>query len=236
MIIRCPSCRTRFDLPASRFDADGTMIKCSSCGHDWIEGRAVEISRDTTAQLPALADTTFEPDFEIRRLVDATREAQENFAARRKRRRATAFAWAGLALAASSPVAFALAFPETTVQTVPSSISFYKALGKDVNVYGLAIRNVEMQHLIDQGKRVIALKGEVVNVSSSSRKIPWLRFGLKDPAQTEIYTWQLDTAARPLNPGESTTFVTRIASPPEVAEQVEIRFARIEEIGSKTQP
>lgn len=165
----------------------------------------------------------------------STRPAQASTFARR-RRRAKVLAWAGLVLALSSPVAFALAFPEMTVKTVPTSMSFYDALGKDVNIYGLAIRSVETQHLIDQGTRVIAIKGEVANISSSSRKIPWLRFGLKDAGETEVYTWQLDTAARPLNPGESTTFVTRIASPPEAAKHVEIRFARIDEIGSKTQP
>lgn len=234
MIIRCPSCTTRFDLPASRFDADGTMIKCSVCGHDWIEGRAIEVSRETVTQLPAIYEPGFEPDHEIRRLVDATRDAQEAFAAIRKRRRGLAFAWAGLALVATTPVAFALAFPEVVVQAAPATISAYRALGQNVNIYGLAIRNVEMQHLVVDGKKIIAIKGDVVNVSSRNRKIPWLRFGLKDGEKTEVYTWQLDTAARPLNPGESTGFVTRIASPPETAGEVEIRFARAGEIGSNT--
>ena len=95
----------------------------------------------------------------------------------------------------------------------------------------------EFAILLDQGwskKKIIAIKGDVVNVSSRNRKIPWLRFGLKDGAKAEVYTWQLDTAARPLNPGESTGFVTRIASPPETAGEVEIRFARAGEIGSNT--
>ena len=234
MIIRCPSCTTRFDLPASRFDADGTMIKCSVCGHDWIEGRAIEVSRETMTQLPAIHEPGFEPDHEIRRLVDATRDAQEAFAVKRKQRRALALAWAGLALVATTPFPFARAFPETVVQVAPASITAYRALGQDVNIYGLIIRNVEMQHLLVDGKKIIAIKGDVTNVSSRTRKIPWLRFGLKDAEKTEVYSWQLDTAARPLNPGESTGFVTRIASPPETAGEVEIRFARAGEIGSNT--
>jgi hypothetical protein len=104
----------------------------------------------------------------------------------------------------------------------------------DVNIYGLEIRKVEMQHLLVEGKRVISIKGEIANISSSPQKIPWLRFGLRDKGQAEVYNWQLDTNARPLNPGESTNFVTRIASPPETAGEVEIRFARADEIGSNT--
>lgn len=236
MIIRCPSCSTRFDLPASRFDVDGTMIKCSVCGHGWIEGRAIEIAREAASQLPVISEPTYEPDYEIRRLVEANRDAQEAFAAKRKRRRVAAIAWAGLALIATAPVALALAFPETVVWAAPATISVYKAIGQDVNVYGLAIRNVEMQHLIIDGSRVIAIKGDVANISQGTRKIPWLRFGLKDAKNAEVYSWQLDTAARPLNPGESTGFVTRIASPPEIAGEVEIRFARANEIGSTAGP
>ncbi len=236
MIIRCPSCATRFDLPASRLDADGTMIKCSVCGHDWIEGRAIEIAREPVTQPPAVIDSGFEADSEIRRLIDATREAQETFAARKKRRRMVLAAWSGLVIAGFSPVALALSFPETVVKAAPAAISFYGALGRDVNIYGLDIRKVEMQNLLVDGKRVLSIKGDIANISSFSRKIPWLRFGLRDQAKAEVYTWQLDTNARPLNPGESTSFVTRIASPPESAQAVEIRFARAAEIGSNTVP
>lgn len=236
MIIRCPSCTTKFDLPASRFDADGTMIKCSVCGHDWIEGRAIEVSRETTSQLPTLTEPSFEPDFEIRRLVNANREAEEAFAQRRRRRRAVAAAWFGLAMVAGTPAVFALAFPETVVTVAPASVGVYEWMGRKVNIYGLEIRQLETQHLLVDGKRVIAVKGEITNVSSSVRKMPWLRFALKNAQKTEIYNWNLETNARPLNPGESTNFVTRVASPPEGSAELEIRFARAAEIGSNTAP
>jgi predicted Zn finger-like uncharacterized protein len=234
MIVRCPSCTTRFDLLASRFDAEGTMIKCSSCGHDWIEGRAIEISRQNVSQLPALIEPAFEPDIEIRRLVDATREAQEAFAVRKKRRRIMAASWFALAMFSGTPLVYALAFPETVVSVAPATLSAYEWMGKTINIYGLEIRQVELQHLLVEGKRVIAVKGEISNVSGSQRKIPWLRFGLKDGSKSEVYSWTLDTKARPLEPGQSTNFVTRIASPPDASNSLEIRFARPDEIGSNT--
>ncbi len=213
------------------------MVNCGVCGHSWIEGRAVEVIRDVSPQLPALVEAPLaEPEHEIRRLVDASRDAQEAFQARRTRRRKMVAAWAGLALVATSPAAFALAFPETTVNIAPASIALYDWMGRPVNVYGLDIRKVETQHLLVDGQRIIAVKGEISNMSGSQRKIPWLRFGLRDDKGAEVYTWQLDTNARPLNPGESTNFVTRVASPPETAGKIEIRFARIEEIGSNTAP
>lgn len=237
MIVRCPSCSSRSDMPAAKLEGGGSMVNCGVCGHSWIEGRAVEVIRDVSPPLPALGDASLlGPEHEIRRLVDASREAQEAFQNRRMRRRRMIAAWAGLALVATSPAALALAFPETTVGIAPASIALYDWMGRPVNVYGLNIRKVETQHLLIDGQRVIAIKGEISNVSGSQRKIPWLRFGLRDGKGTEVYTWQLDTSARPLQPGESTNFVTRVASPPESAGKIEIRFARIEEIGSNTAP
>ena len=135
-----------------------------------------------------------------------------------------------------TPAVYALSFPVSVVKAAPAAIVLYNWMGRDVNIYGLVIRKVEMQHLLVEGKRVISIKGEIANISSSPQKIPWLRFGLRDVGQAEVYNWQLDTNARPLNPGENTNFVTRIASPPETAGEVEIRFARADEIGSNTTP
>lgn len=236
MIIRCPSCNTRYDLPSSRFDADGMMMKCSMCGHSWLEGRAIEIAHEPVHALTVPSEQRFEPDAEIRRLVDASLGAQEAFSQRRRKRRQAVAAWAAFALALSTPFAGALAFPEATVRLLPATIAAYDWAGWDVNVYGLSIRRVETQHLNADGTPVIAIKGEIANTSSSERKIPWLRFALHNDAGSEVYTWQLDTSTRPLQPGESTTFVTRIASPPADAGQIQIRFARIEEIGSTASP
>lgn len=103
-----------------------------------------------------------------------------------------------------------------------------------MNIYGLEIRKVELQHLIAGGQKVIAIKGELQNVSTGERKIPWLRFGLRSGTEQELYQWTLDTGHRSLRPGEARNFVTRVASPPEAAGTVEIRFARPDEIGSNT--
>jgi hypothetical protein len=83
---------------------------------------------------------------------------------------------------------------------------------------------------------VLAVKGEIANISGGERKIPWLRFGLKADGGGEVYTWTLDAGARPLKPGEITSFVTRVASPPETAKNLEIRFAHASEIGSIASP
>lgn len=212
------------------------MVRCPACAYDWLEGKAIELSAEPVRPtiLPGEVSGTADPD--IRQLVAASRQAQETFLLRRKRKRAVAAAWLGLELAAVSPVLVALAFPEKVVSAMPAAMAFYDWLGRDVNIYGLKIRQVDIQHLMVNGQKVIAIKGELVNVSDRDRKIPWLRFGLKSGDNSEVYQWQLDTASRPLRPGEAKGFVTRVAAPPETASSVEIRFARANEIGSNASP
>ena len=208
------------------------MIKCASCGHSWLEARAVEAQSYSPRLVPAVIEHEAAPDEEIRRLVEASRVAQDSFAAARRKRRKTLAAWGVFGAIAASPLLMAMTFPEQVVRYAPASISAYRAVGQDINIYGLDVRHVEMQHILQDGTRVLTVKGEIVNISGREHKIPSLRFGLHDKTGAEVYRWMLDAGARPLKPGESTSYVTRVASPPETAHDVEIRFAHADEIGS----
>jgi predicted Zn finger-like uncharacterized protein len=236
MITRCPSCSTRLDLEFLHLDRGAGMVRCPACGHDWLEAKAIELTAETVRPAAPMAETVATPDPDIRQLMAASLQAQKTFLFRRRRKRAAAAAWLGLALAAASPAVVAVSFPETVVSVFPAAIGLYDWLDRDVNIYGLKIRDVDIQHLMMAGQKVIAIKGQVVNVSDRDRKIPWLRFALKSDHNSEVYDWQLDTESRPLRPGEAKAFVTRVATPPETASTVEIRFARADEIGSNTGP
>lgn len=197
------------------------------CGHGWIEAKATEIAVEPAAH---------EADPDTHRLMLAARQARDVFSKQRRRRQLKAAAWVGLAFLALAPLPAALAFPEKVVAAAPASIGLYDWLGQEVNIYGIAIHGLNIEHLNVEGRPVIAVKGELTNISGSERKLPWLRIGLRDENFAEVYSWQLNSGARPLKPGESRSFATRLASPPPAANKVEIRFARAEEIGSNTTP
>lgn len=234
MIIRCPSCRTRRDVPFVEDTAGAMLVDCLECGHDWIEGPPLPVPEQRT--IGAMNAIVGSHGTNTRPLIDAARDARQEFDKMRRARRVRVAAWAGLAMAALTPLVTAATFPEGVVAVVPGTIQIYEKMGMDVNIYGLEIRHVDLQHLIVDGRQVIAVKGELANFSSTDRKIPWLRFGLSADDGTEVYHWTLDTEVRPLKPGESTSFVTRLASPPEAARNIEIRFARANEIGSNQVP
>ncbi len=238
MIVACPACATRYDFPASRFTASGTMVRCVECGHNWIESRPAEIidlsPRTLPAQVPVpamAAGAEPDDDREIRRLTEAARLAREEFRAVQQRRRKRLCGWAGFAAAVLVPIAAVLLNAETTVRLFPASMRLFDGLGMAVNIYGLEVRRVEQQHVVVDGTRVISIKGEIVNVSDRDRKVPSLRFTLQNGARDDVYAWTLDSGIRPLRPGEMTTFTTRVASPPPLAENVQIRFAHADEIG-----
>lgn len=217
------------------------MVRCVECGHNWIESRPGEVidiaprpSTDPSRPAPAAApfiDMPPDEDREIRRLTEAARLAREDFVAAQRRRRRRLCGWGAFAAAAVMPFIAAFSMPEATVRLFPASIRAFDQAGIGVNIYGLEVRRVEQQHLVVDGTRIIAIKGEIVNVSAEDRKVPALRFTLQDAGAAEVYAWTLDSAIRPLRPGEMTTFTTRVASPPETAENVQIRFAHADEIG-----
>jgi predicted Zn finger-like uncharacterized protein len=238
MIVACPACATRYDFPSSRFTASGTMVRCVECGHNWIESRPTEIidvsprPLEAPERVPALISPP-EPDAdrEVRRLTEASRMVRAEFETAERQRRKQLYGWAGFAAAVLSPVIMILLNPEMTVRLFPASVGIFAGLGTKVNIYGLEVRRIEQQHVIVDGTRVISIKGEIVNVSDRDRKVPSLRFTLQNNAKDDVYAWTLDSGIRPLRPGEMTTFTTRVASPPPMAENVQIRFAHADEIG-----
>jgi len=211
------------------------LVDCAVCGQEWVAGKDPSALADPRPGQPLAAEPAT-PDPAAIALIEAARLAQREFQGQRRVRRNRTAAWMVLVALALSPLAAAAVFPDQVVASIPASIHFYDWMGQEVNIYGLEIRQVDLQHLIVDGRRVIAVKGEIANASSSVRKIPWLRFGLRSKDNAEVYHWTLDTEARPLKPGESTSFVTRLASPPEAARNLEIRFARADEIGSNEAP
>ncbi len=215
-------------------DSRGLSVSCRSCGHRWKEMPVIDLEELPSRALAKIYDPSEEPDLDVRHLVEAAKNAQENFALKRKARLKRIGGWASLGLFATFPFLLAAFVPETIVSAAPYTINAYEKLGYDINVYGLNISHIEQQNREVDGKQILMIKGEISNPTNDIRKIPWLRFALNSDQGQELYQWTLDTASRPLRPGETTSFTTRVAAPPELAKNLQIRFAHQDEIGSKS--
>jgi hypothetical protein len=228
MITGCPSCATRDELPARRADGDTWVGSCPTCGHEMLEANAIEVY-DGRAERPLMlaVDHGADLDLEARRLAETARLAAERHQEQRRRRRATRRGWAMLAVACAMPLAGAIAFPESVTRAAPAAARIYSLAGMEVNVFGFTIRDAASELQMESGPALLAVRGEVVNVTDEARQVPALRFVLRDKSGRETYAWTLDgVGARKLEPGEATSFLTRVAAPPADVQEVEIRFAR----------
>ncbi len=238
MIVTCPACATRTNFQNALRAPGSVKITCRACGHKWIEIEDdeiidVDLFRRPLDSMPrpAVQDAE-EVDQDVQRLVEAARAADDSLLEQRQQRRKSFYRWGAYAASVAACLSVFALFPEFFVRTAPASVRAYSALGIDVNLYGLEIRRVKQQHAIVKGVRVLTITGDVVNVTDDTQKIPWLRFGLRDVKSAEVYQWTLNTESRPLRAGEITSFVTRVAAPPESASDVQIRFAHEQETQS----
>lgn len=210
------------------------MVRCGACGHSWLEARAIEVVE--TPPAPPEEDH-FDLEEEASRIAGASRMLAAERQARRLRRRAELRGWAALAAAVLVPVALAAAFPERVARAAPGAVLLYERAGMGLNVRGFEIRNARTQLVTVNGTKVLAVSGEIVNVSDRDAEVPSMRFGVRDARSKEVYAWTLaSVGGRSLKQGASTSFLTRIASPPEAGWDVEIRFAREDEIAVNAGP
>ena len=157
MIVVCPTCATRQDLPQSNLDLDGSLIRCTRCGHSWIESRALSVVEgpgypDIIVRGPqrlSQGDVIAERD--IMRLAKAARAAEAKLAAARQKRRQDMKGWALLALCTIVPLAAASLMPDVTVRLFPPAARLYEKAGLKVNLRGLEFRHVGQQHRIIDG-------------------------------------------------------------------------------------
>lgn len=109
-----------------------------------------------------------------------------------------------------------------------------EAAGQPINLRGIEFRNVSYERQTESGLPVLAVRGQVVNVSGEMRVLPPLRVGLSDGGDPprELYHWTFTLPEKELAPGQSADFITRLSSPPSNARDLEVRFVlQGEEVG-----
>ena len=119
------------------------------------------------------------------------------------------------------------------VRLLPGTGTLYAALGMPVNLRGLDFQNITVETDIEDGRTVLSVRGEIVNLTGKQMIVPAIRYSLRDAAGLEIYHWIGVAAAPKVSPAGSVTFLTRLASPPTAGEDVTIRFVGGAEAAAK---
>lgn len=110
------------------------------------------------------------------------------------------------------------------VRLMPQTAAFYRMVGLGVNLRGLTFEDVRVSTEVVDGKPVLIIEGDIVDLGKKSHEIPRLRFLVRDANGTEIYAWNAVLDQSMLKPGEKVAFKSRLASPPPEGREIQVRF------------
>jgi predicted Zn finger-like uncharacterized protein len=130
-----------------------------------------------------------------------------------------------VACAAMGALALALVIWRVdVVRLLPQTATFYKTAGFDVNLRGLAFKDVKITSETVDGKPVLVIEGMIVGETRKAVELPRLRFSVRDEQGAEIYAWNAVLEQPVLKPGERAYFKSRLASPPPEGRNIDVRF------------
>ena len=129
------------------------------------------------------------------------------------------------ACVAMGALVIALLFWRTDiVRLLPQTAAFYKLVGLNVNLRGLAFKDLKITNETVEGKPVLVIEGMIVGESRKAVELPRLRFSVRDAQGAEIYAWNAVLEQTSLKPGERAWFKSRLASPPPEGRHIDVRF------------
>jgi predicted Zn finger-like uncharacterized protein len=248
MILTCPQCATRYQADAAKFPAAGRSVRCAKCGNVWHQ-IGPEPQPDPDAEIfvqepEPPAPVVRAPDPEPPAIIApaprvaafapsaAAAPAVEIEAAPR----APSRPWAGRAAVAGGWVLLvavilvigwaAISFRDNVATWLPQTSSLYAAAGLPVNPRGMDFSDVAYQSQMEDGQKVLAVTGKIVNRSDHELTVPLVRVALFDMDRHELYHWTFVPGVSTLKPGGTAKFRTRLSSPPNGTHNLEVRFAR----------
>jgi predicted Zn finger-like uncharacterized protein len=169
---------------------------------------------------------------------DAESDDVESYAARRQRLQARrkqsrrSSRWIALVLVLLAANVAVIGGREEVVRYLPQTASLFSAIGLPVNLRHLRFENVKITRDTQDSVDVLVVEGDIVSTAGKPIAVPRLRFAARDAAGQEIYTWTALPSRSILNPGEKLPFRSRLASPPEQARSVLVRFFNAEDEAS----
>ncbi len=208
MIIRCFSCSTRYRIDPASLGVSGRRVRCTSCGHVWLELPERSVTTRPEQNRPSRAPSP------------PPAPAPERGGA----------VWIGWLVAAFvvAVVLTGLALGRNTIVAAwPDTVRAYDSAGLPIRVPhadGLRIAEIESERVQGGNGAVLLVRGVIENTIENSRTVPALQAVLVDEAGTELHRWRVAAVSTVLGAGQTTTFESWLAEPPEGAARVTVGF------------
>ena len=110
------------------------------------------------------------------------------------------------------------------VRLLPQTATFYTMVGLEVNLRGLAFKDIKITNETVDGKPVLVIEGTIIGETKKPVELPRLRFSVRDAQGAEVYAWNAVLEQSVLKPGERAYFKSRLASPPPEGRNIDVRF------------
>ncbi len=118
------------------------------------------------------------------------------------------------------------------VRLLPQTAALYEIVGLEVNLRGLAFKDVKITTETVEGKPVLVIEGVITGEARKPVELPRLRFSVRDAKGAEVYAWNTVLEQTVLKPGERAAFKSRLASPPPEGRNIDIRFFKQRDMAS----
>jgi len=218
MILSCPDCHTRFAIDAAHLAPDGRRVKCGKCAHVWYESMP-EAEEDPPIPIEVMPYDPEEDTGSTRRNVPALRQLRSGRGART--------AWmvsAGLLVAILAVLWFGRG---PIALAIPQAEAVYASIG--IDAFPPPGEGLEVEFNVSAEGGMLALKGEVINVSNGARDIPVLYVLISDGDKNTLKSWSFTIDTARLGPGERASFTSQTEEIPTNAANVSVLFTNPDE-------
>ncbi len=216
--------------PAQAAPAPAAPTPAAEAAADDTPEEAPAAARPVIKRPAAIEETTL-PEEEFSAPTDdltddaaASQPAKFKPTAAPKRSRGELVGWAALVLFVVAFFGSAWAFRGDIARYWPSTASLYEMIGTPVAEQGMEFRQVVYEQAVENGLKVLSIRGEIVNVSEERGSVPRVRVALRDAEGQELYHYFFAIPEAELDAGATAEFVTRLSSPPAAARDLVLRF------------
>jgi len=251
MIIACPACATRYEVPESAVGPNGRTVRCAKCRHSWFEdgsGAHLEEGYGEAATTAAPDDAPFssEPSEDLPQggqppmaspgaepaadtlieepVVEQVWEDDEDDAPPAARRSKWRFwTWAAVILVVLGGATAVAATYWGVPDWMPVQRAELAASQPGLKLDFPAERQERRQ--LPNGTEFFGASGTITNVDTEMKPVPPILIVLRDERDRIVFSWEVAPPKRSLAPGESVTVNEAMTDVP--------RSARVAEIGWK---
>ena len=249
MLIDCPHCAHSCHIARASLGAGLRKLRCAACREifqlnlDELDAPGRDSFEDSRVMRKMGPDTNFDPPVEIVAQAMSTRATAPTYEEiygeiRSKPESRSPSGWRiprpklprpspGMvaAIAIMGCCMASIGLRQSIVRFAPGTAGAYARIGLPVNLRGLELRHVTTTLIGDKDQKLLAVEGEIANLAKETANLPMLSLSVRNARGQEIYAWTTQPPRASVAGAQTVPFRARLASPPEGAQDVVVRFA-----------